>query len=93
MSVLILNAGLKNALAAVRSLGRRKIQIGTADTTQWSGSFFSKYCHDYFLYSSPRSNAGKFVGQICEIVKSLKTEMVFPIGVDTTIPLSYYKKD
>lgn len=92
MSVLITNASYRNTLAAVRSLGKRGIEFTVAGERKLPLSFFSKYCKSREFYCSPRKNSTKFVKDLLKIVKEQKTKVLFPVGVDTTVPVSYHKE-
>ena len=90
--VLITNADYKNALAVVRSLGKKGINITAASHKPLPVSFYSKYCNKRRSYYPPTENHKKFVGSLLNIVKEDRIEVLFPIGVDTTLPVSYFKE-
>lgn len=92
MSVLITNADYKNTLAAIRSLGKRGIDISVAGHRPLSISFYSKYCKNRNIYFSPRKKHIKFAANLLKIIKEEKIGVLFPVGVNTTVPVSYYKE-
>jgi hypothetical protein len=49
MSILITDAGTKNGLAAIRSLGKKNILVGTTDSKRINIGFLSKYTKKYFF--------------------------------------------
>lgn len=89
--VLVLNARYKHTLAAIRSLGRRNLEIVAADHTPWAMSFFSKYTMKRCLYRSPKRDMRGFVLDVVSIAERENVGVIMPIGVDTSVPLSLYK--
>ena len=92
MNVLITNASYKNTLAAVRSLGEKGVDVTVAGEKKFASAFFSKYCRDRKLYTSPTRNHTKFVKDILQLVEKGRIDLLFPVGVDTTVPISYCKE-
>ena len=92
--VLITNYSYKNALAAVRDIGSRGIRVHTCGPrTRNKVASLSTYCSGYFNYTSPTSNINKFYNDIKKILSIKEYEMIMPIGVDTTIPISIHKEN
>ena len=92
MSTIVTNAHLRNALAAIRSLGSRKIEIIASSHKNTATSFFSKYSSHRYWYPNPLDGSSIFAGTLLAIIKSKSPEVLLPIGVDTTIPIAYYKQ-
>lgn len=93
-TVLITNFSYKNALAAVRDIGSKGINIHTCGPpTRNKVASLSKYSSGYSLYTSPNDNVDRFLIDIKRILSSWEYEMIIPIGVDTTIPISYNKEE
>ena len=93
-TVLITNFSYKNALAAVRDIGSKGINVHTCGPpTRNKVASLSKYSSGYSLYTSPNDNVDRFLIDIKRILSSREYEMIIPIGVDTTIPISYNKEE
>jgi len=60
-----------NALAVVRSLGRRAIDVFCGEEAPFAPCFFSKYCKGHFQYPSPSSQPEAFVDFLAEKVNEL----------------------
>lgn len=60
-----------NALATVRSLGRRGIDVFCGEEAPFAPCFFSKYCRGHFQYPSPSTEPEVFVEFMVEKVKEL----------------------
>ena len=60
-----------NALATVRSLGRRGIEVFCGEEAPFAPCFFSKYCRGHFQYPAPSSEPDAFVDFMVEKVKEL----------------------
>ena len=92
--VLVTNFSYKNALAAVRSLGRAgaDVVVGGRDPKRRVAAV-SKYSSGWRTYTPPSVSIERFIQDIKEIAIEEDVDIVMPIGVDTTIPLSYHKQD
>lgn len=92
--VLITNFNYKNTLAAVRALGENGLSVVTSgpDPKRRAASF-SKYCDGWRVYSRPGVDMGSFISDIKKILQENSYDLILPIGVDTTIPISYHKKE
>ena len=89
--VLVTDAGHKNALAAVRSLGKKGIKVDVSGKNIFGQSFYSKYCNHRFLYPDPENKTKDFINFMIKIVQKNRYDVFLPIGASTTVPISYYK--
>ncbi len=89
MIVIILDGHLQSALAAVRSLGQKKIKVLCGADRPTAMSLYSRYCDDTFIYTSPLVDKAKFLVDIQNFV-SKQTEkcVVFACSDSTFLPLS-----
>lgn len=93
-TVLITNYSYKNALAAVRDIGSKGIKVYTCGPpTRNKVASLSVYSSGYSTYTSPNKDVNSFLTDIRRILSTKEYEMIIPIGVDTTIPISYHKKE
>jgi predicted ATP-grasp superfamily ATP-dependent carboligase len=60
-----------NALAIVRSLGRRGIEVYCGEEAPFAPCFFSKYCRGHFRYPSPTNEPDAFIEFMVQKVKEL----------------------
>jgi predicted ATP-grasp superfamily ATP-dependent carboligase len=87
MRVLVTNADYHNGLAAVRSLGRKGVEVIAGSQTRFSQSFYSKYVSERAVYPSVAKEE-EFVDYIRDLCKDRKIEIVLPIGYDATTTIS-----
>jgi predicted ATP-grasp superfamily ATP-dependent carboligase len=93
-TVLITNYNYKNSLAAVRDIGSKGINVHTCGPqTRNKVASLSKYSSGYSLYTSPNDNVNRFIIDIRRILSTREYEMIIPIGIDTTIPISHNKEE
>lgn len=76
-------------LAICRSLGRAGIDVTVGSDSWIATTFFSKYCSNRFVYTSPMKNRFKFVSELMDKVKSKKYSCMMPLVGESTIePIS-----
>jgi len=90
MSVIITHARVRSALAATRSLGKRGIEVITADYTYPSTSFFSKYSSSYFVYPSYKQAPRQFIECLKHYIQRKGIDVLMPISEETYV-ISKYK--
>jgi predicted ATP-grasp superfamily ATP-dependent carboligase len=86
LSVLVLDANARSALAAVRSLGRRGVPVFTADSTANSLAGCSRYSKGYHQLPSPLVSATEFRSAVLELADRLDVDAIFPM-VDASVML------
>ena len=91
MRVLITDADHRNALAAVRALGKKGIYVVVGGENKLGPAFFSKYCKKRYLYSNPEEEEN-FVKDMIAIIKKEKIDVLLPIGIKTCVIVSKNKK-
>jgi predicted ATP-grasp superfamily ATP-dependent carboligase len=86
----------RSAIAIVRSLGKKGIEIVGASENKNAAGFSSKYCHKKYTYHSPIKDINKYQKDIEEILSQEKPHIFFPINEDTLLPLlkkrEYFEK-
>ena len=87
MKALVTNAAYSNALAAVRSLGRKGVEVHAGSDATPAQSFHSRYCSARTVYPSPRTEQ-EFVRHIQEYAGRHGIDVILPIGYDATVALS-----
>ena len=91
MTVLVTNASGAKGLIVTRSLGKKKIEVITADSERLSAAFFSKYSKNHFLYPSPLNSSTAFINKIKKYVETKKIDVLMPINSTETLLISKYK--
>lgn len=89
MTVLITYARVRSALAAIRSLGRRKISIIAADDRKPSTSFYSKYVNSHFIYPSYKDSPCEFIRCLNKNVERKNIDIIMPISEETYVISKY----
>ena len=90
-SVILTHARIRGALVATQSLGKRGIEVITADSIYPSTSFFSRYSSSYFLYPSFRTHPELFINSLKQHIQKKGVGVLMPISEDTLL-ISKYKK-
>lgn len=82
-TVLITDAGARNVVAAVRSLGRKGITIVCGDEKRIALSAFSKYCSRHLTYPSPKKQPDRWLEWLLSQIKTHDYDMIMPMDDDT----------
>jgi hypothetical protein len=78
----------------VRDIGRKGVKVyNCGPQIRNRVASLSVYSLGYSIYTSPFKNVNRFVTDIRRILSTKEYEMIIPIGADTTIPISYFKKE
>jgi predicted ATP-grasp superfamily ATP-dependent carboligase len=94
MNAIVTDAQSNHALSAVRSLGKKGIEVTAASDHERALSFYSKYSKYSLTYPSPlREGIESFVKFMLKQVQSKKYDAVIPIGPYETLALSLYKEE
>jgi predicted ATP-grasp superfamily ATP-dependent carboligase len=81
--VLITDAGSRNVIAAIRSLGRQGIDVIAAEESRIAMGFFSKFCCERLIYPSPKKEPEKWLDWLLKEISRRRYEMIMPIDDDT----------
>ncbi len=90
MNVLITDGNFKHTLAAVRSLGKKGVDVTVLSDLRFSISFYSKYCKDSFTIPNPKKG-DKFSDCVLDIVKHRNYDVLLPIGFASVSQISKIK--
>ncbi|MHC4738614.1 MAG: carboxylate--amine ligase [Planctomycetota bacterium] len=80
--VLVTDAGGRNVVCVVRSLGQRGIEVVACEESRFALSFFSKYCGRRLVYPSPKQYPQRWLDWLIEEISRNSYDMVMPIGGD-----------
>jgi predicted ATP-grasp superfamily ATP-dependent carboligase len=86
--VLVTDAGRGSAVAFIRSLGRRGLDVTAADARRWSAGWRSRYTTDRLIYPDPAKDADGAVDAILAAAGRSRIDLVIPITDEIGLPLS-----
>lgn len=93
MNALITAANSPKALIAVRSLGKKGIEVSTADERRFALGSLSKYSKNFYLYPSPEKSPSDFINSLVSLVRKQKHDVLMPVhSVDTYLIAKYKSK-
>jgi predicted ATP-grasp superfamily ATP-dependent carboligase len=90
MRVFVTDASYKHTLAAVRSLGRKNIEIIAGSSSRYAQAFYSKYCKKKVVYPH-LDDESRFVGAMKGLLKKEKVDVLLPIGYQATALFSKHE--
>jgi len=90
--VLVTDAGGRNVVAAVRSLGRKGIEVIGAEDSRVAISFFSRYCRKALVYPSPKTEPEKWLDWLLGELARSSYDMLMPMG-DETVYIASKNRD
>jgi predicted ATP-grasp superfamily ATP-dependent carboligase len=93
MRVLILEGAKSAALAIVRSLGKKGIDVTVGERIKFCTAGISKYCKSRIRYPAPEVDRDFFLENILKEVKKGKYDVVYPVAGETTLPISEHKNE
>lgn len=91
--VLVTDASKREALAVIRSLGSKGIEVTAADSTCFNAGFLSKYVKRRVLYPPPERYKTKFVKFMLSLVKRENFDLLIPVSDFTIVPVTECKED
>lgn len=78
-NVLVTDAQLRKTLAAIRSLGRKGIDVFAAEDTRWTTSSFSKFCQRGLVYPEPTTDPDSFLEWLIDTLQEYSVDVLFPM--------------
>lgn len=81
------------ALAIIRSLGKKGIEVIAADSTYFNAGFLSKYCRRRIVYPPPEKTKTGFLSFMLELVKKENFDLIIPVTDFTVIPIAEHKEN
>lgn len=92
-TVLLTNGQQRKTLAAVRSLGKRNINIIVAEETRFNISAFSKYCKKSLVCPSAKKNPEKYYEWLYNTIIKYKCDIIFPMDDDVIEVVMKYSQE
>ncbi len=90
--VLVTNAGERNVVAAVRSLGRKGIEVVGCEDSRVAISFFSKYCRKALVCPSPKTAPEQWLQWLLNELSERRYDMLMPMD-DETVYIASKNRD
>ncbi|MDD3173061.1 MAG: ATP-grasp domain-containing protein [Herbinix sp.] len=90
--VLLTNGQLRKTLSVVRSLGKKHIEIYSAEETLMNISGFSRYCSKNLVYPSPIKKPDDFLEWLDRTIDKYSIDILFPMD-DSAMALVIEQKD
>jgi predicted ATP-grasp superfamily ATP-dependent carboligase len=87
MKVLLTDGNFKHTLAAVRSLGKRGIDVTVLSHLSVSISFYSKYCRHHEIAPDPEKDP-RFADFLLEYVKKNQFDVLLPVSFAAVMQVS-----
>lgn len=91
--VLVTDASERAALAIIRSLGQKRIEVVAADSRSFNPGFLSKYCSHRIIYPPPEVNKSKFIDFMLRILRTERFDLLIPVTDFTMIPMLEHRDD
>jgi predicted ATP-grasp superfamily ATP-dependent carboligase len=88
MSVLVTDASGNHALAVIRSLGRKGIDVVAADSSRWAQGGFSRFCAARTVYPSPAHGVQPFLRGLHRIIDEFSPEVLMPMTEQSILAMS-----
>ncbi len=93
MRVLVTDGGNRNALAAVRALGRRGFEVWTGHRNRRAQSFYSRYCSRNIRYPAPSRDYGRFVEFMLDFLNRRPCDVLLPTSDYSTLFASTHREE
>jgi predicted ATP-grasp superfamily ATP-dependent carboligase len=88
MGILVTDAGGNHALAVVRSLGGRGLEVIAADCERIAQAGFSRYCAARALYPSPRRGLKAFQDALLGLIEERRPRLLLPMTECTLVAMA-----
>lgn len=91
--VFVTDASERAALAVIRSLGKKRIDVTAGDSARFNIGFLSKYCKQKILYPSAELQKTRFVQALLKLVRDESFDLLIPITDTAMVPIVERKED
>lgn len=85
--VFVSDADYANSLAAVRSLGKKGIEVVAGSSSRHAQAFYSRYCAERLVYPSLDDKDG-FTDFVLKHLHADRIDVLLPIGYDANVAVS-----
>jgi len=90
--VFVTDAGLRNTVAVMRSLGKKGIEVTGGEELGFSIGFCSKYCKKKVIYPSPRNSPEKWLKFMLQELSQDGYDVLLPMDDDTVMLTAKHKE-
>jgi predicted ATP-grasp superfamily ATP-dependent carboligase len=91
--VFVTDGHWRKTLAAVRSLGRRGIEVTAGESSGVATSLFSKYCSRRVVYPSVRHHPEAFLAFLRQELEEITYDLVIPLEEETLLLLAQHREE
>ena len=91
--VLVTDGHWRKTLAAVRSLGKRGVEVTVGESSRVAASFFSKYCSRRLVYPSVRRHPEAFLAFLHQELRKSNYDLIMPIEEETLLLLARHREE
>lgn len=91
--VLVTDGHWRKTLAAVRSLGKRGIEVIAGESSPVAASFFSKYCSRRLVYPSVHRHPEAFLAFLRQELRKSNYDLVMPMEEETLLLLARHREE
>ena len=91
--VLVTDGHWRKTLAAVRSLGKRGVEVTVGESSRVATALFSKYCRRRVIYPSVRRHPEAFLAFLREELKESNYDLVMPMEEETLLLLARHREE
>lgn len=89
--ILVLDANQRSALAVTRSLGKRNLEVFTAEEMPEALASSSRFSKRHFTYPSPRVCPDEFISVLSQLVEEQQIDILMPMTELTVMLLIMHK--
>lgn len=93
MRVLVTDGGNRNALAIVRPLGRRWLEVWAGHRSRRAQAFYSRYCTRSFRYPAPSTEYDRFVEFMLGFLRRRPGDVLIPTSDYSTLFASTHREE
>ncbi len=93
MRVLITDGHWRKSLAAVRSLGRKGIEVTVGESCRIATSLFSRYCTRRIIYPSPHNDPHRFISFLLDELRKNNYDCLLPMEEETLLLVAKHKEE
>jgi predicted ATP-grasp superfamily ATP-dependent carboligase len=91
--VLVTDGHWRKTLAAVRSLGKRGVEVTVGESSRVAASFFSKYCSRRLVYPSVRRHPEAFLAFLHQELRKSNYDLIMPMEEETLLLLAQHREE
>jgi predicted ATP-grasp superfamily ATP-dependent carboligase len=92
VKVLVTDAHFKNALCAIRNLGRHGCDVWAGSERRWAQGFYSRACRHHVTYPPPWDR-DRFLPHLRDLAAREGIDVILPIGDRCVSVLSEYREE